>query len=249
MRKCVRYPAIASFLIPLFLEYRDRSEAEAGEILRRLSHVPESAPLFIYFAVYRKAQYGGGFNPAPFERFLEGRIRNGSPSLRAQLAWNLGSILRERPEDFASIQRYIDSLVGSADSGGIIEDHLVSIVKDSMALHPQEALSWFIQLLRRRLEARPGGQPENQPATTFHFYKEVMEGIARQGDVQRFMEALELIVHLLERDAHTIVYDIKEIFQASQLLQDPTKERGQTLDRLWSSLRQSRSWISPNWKK
>jgi hypothetical protein len=246
LREYGRYPAIASFLIPLFLEDRDRTEAEAREILRHLSHIPQSAPLFIYFAIYRKQHFGGRFESAPFEELLEDQIKNGPDPIKAEIAWNLWRIVHEQPEQFEAVWRYLNLLVETAPLEGSVEDHLASLIEDSIAPHPQEASLWFIRLLRRRLGAPLEGRSDPH-RMNFHFYKEIMEGIARRGDAPKFMEALELIVQLLERDARTIVYDIREIFGASQLLPDPDGKRRQAIDHLWSSLGQSRSWIGPNW--
>jgi len=107
-----QYIAIANFLCKIFSVYTNLSTKEAKKVLDTLEYIPESAPLFIYFALYRKRLLRNQkvkFNEKIFQKRLKEILqKSDNIKLKKEILIEIKQILDKHPEESDYLAQYIE---------------------------------------------------------------------------------------------------------------------------------------------
>lgn len=235
LRRYSKYPALSRRIANAFLYYKNLSEDEAEEVLNCLGDVAESAPLFIYYAVYRKNHFReiGEFDSKRFERLLKEKIQSGSEDLRRQLAWHLWKSISEG-NGLEMFKEYIDAFVSSAYSSSVY-DFLLMIIEEKIQTNYLDCFNWFKNILQVTIE-RAIKASMTEGLVCGADYPDITQQIARVGIPEDYLEIVNEISELALIDK-VVVYDLKEVFGAYTLLEPSEREKAlPKLESLWKEL-------------
>ena len=235
LRRYSKYPALGRRIANAFLYYKGLDEDEAEEVLNCLGDVADSAPLFIYYAVYRKNHFRerGEFDTKQFEKLLKEKIQSGSEELRRQLAWHLWKSISDG-NDFEILKEYIYSFVFSPYSRST-SDFLLMIIEEKIQENYLDCFNWFKTILQRTIEhASKLGMAEG--LVCGGEYADIAQQIARIGTPEDYLEIVNKISELALIDK-VIVYDLKEVFGAYSLIESNKRKKALSkLEPLWKEL-------------
>lgn len=157
LRKHAKYPAFAKSLARVFYYYQDLTTEEALEVLNELKHVSESAPLFIYFALFRERHYKKtngldkkGFKPKNLKKKLKSIIRDKKESLdlKGTIAWNFWKLLNEESKEFKTVKSYIDLFL-ELPYEKVYCNNIFRIIEDWIDRKPDICIVWFIEIIKK----------------------------------------------------------------------------------------------------
>ncbi|GFP32987.1 hypothetical protein HKBW3S42_01298, partial [Candidatus Hakubella thermalkaliphila] len=156
LRNYAKYPPIAKRLTHVFYYFQDLTTEEALEVLERLKITDESAPLFIYFGIFRQRHYKNQdgrdkkcFDPKRLKKNLEEIIKNNDDqytNLRGSIAWNFWKLLSKNPDEFDAISPYISLFLEQPYRKNIYDD-IARIIKEWIEKKPEKCTPWFEKLL------------------------------------------------------------------------------------------------------
>lgn len=232
------YPAIAKYLLDAFSYYRELNEKQAKEVLDSFEHIDESALLFIYFAIYRKRHFGGGFNPQDpvnFEKLLEEKIKNGEKNLQRKIAWHFWRILDDDISQVENLEHYITVLSNSPYDRQVFGnlDYLIEVVIKNRK-YVKLATEWFGNTLNGRLKWTRRRAEEDKNFSDWMHYDAIFEGIAKH-QPDTFLSLLEKAIEIIET-GQVYFHDVRKCFEASKSNSKLDEKRGE-LDDLWERVR------------
>ena len=154
--KYSQYKAIANSLTHVFYYFKDLSTDEALEVVNKLKITDESAPLFIYFAIFREKHYKNpdgtdkmGFNPDPLRKELKEIITSKDEqfiNLKGNIAWHFWKLLKEQSEEFELIKPYLN-LYFRLPYNKRYYSSLRLIIDEWTERKPEVCISWFTEMI------------------------------------------------------------------------------------------------------
>lgn len=209
LRSVSQYKQIAEHLAHLFLYHKDLNTEEALEVLDRLKSIEDTAPLFIYFGIFRKRHFKNpdgsdkrGFDATLPAAKLNGVIVNTSgvyKHLQSHIAWNFWRILRDKPEEFPELKPWIDLFFESQPYERSLFTDLRMIIEDWVEKEPEICLRWFEKHIDRALDYAINNQ---DPGSWVWFDCVEPMTILAKVDTDRFLVAMEKVVRLWKLNAY-----------------------------------------------
>ncbi|MHB8442759.1 MAG: hypothetical protein ACYDAS_00100 [Patescibacteria group bacterium] len=153
LKEYSQYKAIRNYLVHIFYYFKDLNTEESLEVLDKLKYSHEAAALFVYFGIFRERHYKGKvpFDSKPLKKKLNSMILNQDKEyedLRGSIAWNFWHILKETPEEFSTIEPYLD-LFFTLPYNIRYYSHLEQIIGDWIDQRPEVCISWFTSMLAK----------------------------------------------------------------------------------------------------
>ena len=239
LRNYSKYPAIAKWLTHVFYYFKDLDTNEALAVVDNLKDSDESAPLFIYFAIFRKKHYKNPdgtdkkeFKPEPLKRRLEKIItskRKKYVNLQGSIAWNFWKLLNENPDEFGNLKDWVDLFVRQPYHKRI-HGSLFRIVEDQIEKWPDVCIVWFETLLRNV------NKETNTKEKARDFWLTTKTGKVLREIAKHKPEKLEILVKKLVRlwKLGSFVGSPKEILETYKVVRDlETKKRIKKQFKLW----------------
>lgn len=157
LEKYSQHKSIADWLARAFLNYKELSSDEAAEVLEKLDRSQNSAPLFIYYGIYRKDHFKNlksSYDSKLLEDKLENAISNfaENPDLSANISWHMAKIVRENNEEFAKLEPWFEIMLGLPYFPEITEN-LSHLVKTVSSFNEPLAAKWFASILDTTYDA------------------------------------------------------------------------------------------------
>lgn len=219
-----KYPAIANSLTHIFYYFKDLSTNEAVEVVNRLKSSDESAPLFIYFAIFRERHYKNpdgtdkkGFNPKPLQSKLIEIITSEDQkyiNLQGSIAWNFWKLLQEQPEEFSIIKPYIDLFLKRTYRKNYYDD-IERIIEDWIEREPEICIAWFEELIKKVGDYV--GDSEQKARETWISPEKMIDYIATNKQ-DRLISVVEILVKLWIKGA--FIGSPREIFESYKRISD-----------------------------
>lgn len=228
-----QYKAFGNSLTHIFYYFKDLSTNEALEVLDKLKVSRDAASLFVYFGIYRKRHYKNevSFKSEPLAEKLKSTILGREEKyidLRGSIAWNFWRILAETPDEFDTLNPYID-LFFSLPYNKRYYSSLERIIEEWIERQPEICVSWFTSGINKLLHYI--GNNEALARNTWIEPKKALQFIARNKPAI-LIRLVEKLVKLWKLGA--FVGSPKEIFETYKLVQDMNmKNRIRTQYKLW----------------
>ncbi|OVE77682.1 hypothetical protein BVX98_02155 [bacterium F11] len=190
-----QYPAIAKRLCHVFYHFKEITSSEAVKVLNTLRISSESAPLFIYFSIFRKKHFSHQepYDPSGPIKCMEDVIfqTTGNRNLQRSIAWQFWRILQNNRDVFDDLKQYVPLLLKGPHDGTIYQ-HIKSIIDEWFDREPSTCKVWTIELLRK------------------------VEEYSKLKGPQDFFESNKLFEHLANHAPETFVTCFKSILKSHQ---------------------------------
>lgn len=223
VKKNPEYKAIAKWLSHIFAYYKDLSTQEVKQVLDSLKVSDESAPLFVYFGIFRQRHYRDQpikFNGGELDKKLKEMIKSGNKNywrLRASIAWHFWKILEKNRNEFNTLKPYIDLFLEQPYQRDIYDD-IERIISDWIKDKPEICIQWYKSML---------SQISKFLAKKKHIHpweglwlmstEEVVEAIVRHNP-DEVLEIMEKLVSAWKKLA--FIGNPKRLFESYKLISD-----------------------------
>lgn len=145
---------IAKWLTNVFNYFKELTTDEVILALENLKKARESAPLFIYFALFRERHFVDRdipYDSTKIKAMLTETITSTDPSnqaLKANLSWNFWKLLDDNPEEFETVKPYI-SLFFQQPLDQTYHSNLIRIIEESISEHFTISYQWLTLYLEQ----------------------------------------------------------------------------------------------------
>jgi len=214
-----KYVAIAKPLSYVFAYFKDLTTSEALRVLDVLRITEESAPLYIYFAIYRRNHFPDiTFDPLEPMRRLDAVIKGQTESekrLRDCIAWNVWKILQEEIEDLPILRPIVELFLNSHPYTPGLYGYLHYLILDLVPKNPTVGLQWLWLWLRRISQYFNSHHKE----ATQHFLQlDSFAPLVAKYDPTRFSEFIELASDLWKLGIY--IGQPRDVFGAVDTIED-----------------------------
>lgn len=221
LRNYSKYPAISKWLVHIFNYYRDINTDEALLVLGKLSNTSESAALFIIFGVFRErykteVEYDG---KKVEKKLIETIVDSDSKyvDLRANIAWNFWKLLKEEPDKFDEIKKYIDLFFNQPYSKGVYAS-LERVIEDWLDERTKITLKWFDLYVERLSEYLEKSEKDGR---SIWITPEKMINKLAQENPKRGMEVMRKLFKIWKSGAY--IGNIDELFKSYKNVKSRTE--------------------------
>lgn len=219
------YPAIAKWLTHVFYYFKDLNTREALEVVDKLKESDESAPLLIYFAIFRERHYRNpdgsdkkGFKSESLKQRLKEMITNNNEkyaNLQGGIAWNFWKLLQEQPEEFDTVKSYIDLFLKQPYRKNYYDD-MERIIEDWIERKPEICIGWF-EILLKNLTTYLGDSKEKARETWISPEKIIV--YVAEYSSEKLLPFVKILVDLWKKGS--FIGSPREIFESYKKINDP----------------------------
>jgi len=225
------YKAIAKWLCHVFAYYKDLSTKEAERVLDALKITDESAPLFVYFGIFRQRHYKDQptikFDGKKLEKKLIEMIKNTDRNyneLRGSISWHFWKILKDNKIEFKTIKPYIDLFLECPYQRDIYS-HLEMIIEDLVEEEPLICIHWYKIMLLRISDFLKGKKKIQGYNGIWLMSAERMIQVIAKCDTRSLLEIMEALVKFWKKGVY--IGNPPELFTSYELILDQ-KEKEDT---------------------